>query len=418
MSFSLFIARRLYKNTGKSNKRGTSLLALRIATAGVAIGLAIMIISICVVKGFQSEIRSKLSGFASHIEILNLASFASPEDHPIDIPPQFKNQLKSVDKVEHVAPVSMKMGILKTNTAFQTIVLKGVDESYTNSFIKNHVIAGRLPFFSDKKSSNEILISHSQASKLKLKIGSKVFAYFISDEIRMRRFKIVGIYETNLAQFDDNFVWTDRATVNKLNRWTPEQASDIEIRLKNFDDITTIQPIVKNISKTYKDDRGQEYETLSIKENPRTAAITQWLSLLDLNVWVILALMMGVAGFTMVSGLLILILERTSTIGILKSLGSTNRTIRYIFIEYSSLILIRGLFYGNLIGFSIVLLQKYCSLISLDPSTYYVTVAPVEIPVIWIIGINMVTIIITILAMIVPSYIISHIRPTKAIRFE
>lgn len=197
----------------------------------------------------------------------------------------------------------------------------------------------------------------------------------------MRRFKVVGIYETSLMQFDEHFVWTDRAAVNKLNNWSSDKATDIEVRLGRFEDIEKVQPLVKFLSKDYRDANGGNYEVLSVKENPRTAAVTQWLSLLDLNVWVILALMMGVAGFTMVSGLLILILERTSTIGVLKALGATNRCIRHIFIEYAAFILIRGLVWGNIVGLGIVLLQKYFAFVKLDPSTYYVEAAPVEISV-------------------------------------
>lgn len=418
MSFSLFIAQRLYQSTKKQNERGSSKLALRIATAGVAIGLAVMIISICVVKGFQTEVRSKLSGFTAHMEILSMASFASPEDHPIVANSAFLAQLKSITNIEHADPVSLKMGIIKTNDAFQTIVLKGVNEHYSTSFLKNHLVRGSMPEFSEEKSSNKILISNNQAKQLHLHVGDKVFAYFISDEIRMRRFEITGIYETHLSQFDDHFIWTDRATVNKLNHWNPSEATDIELRLKDFSNIDNVQPLVKNISQGYKDAQGNSYEVLSVKENPRTAAVTQWLSLLDLNVWVILALMMGVAGFTMVSGLLILILERTATIGILKSLGTTNKSIRHIFIGYASFILLRGMIWGNIIGFGIVLAQKYFALVKLDPATYYVNAAPIEIPILWIIALNLATLLITMLTMIIPSYITSNISPTKAMRFE
>lgn len=418
MSFTLFVAKKLYKSTQKKDKRGASKLALRIATAGVAIGLAVMIISICVVKGFQTEVRSKLSGFTAHMEVLSLASFASPEDHPIAVSQNYLDKVKSIEGISHVDPVSLKMGIIKTDDAFQTIVLKGVNEKYASGFIERHFVEGRKPRFSETEVSNEVLISRKQAQNLHIKVGDKIFAYFISNEIRMRRFKVVGIYETSLMQFDEHFVWTDRAAVNKLNNWTSDKATDIEVRLGRFEDIEKVQPLVKFLSKDYRDANGGNYEVLSVKENPRTAAVTQWLSLLDLNVWVILALMMGVAGFTMVSGLLILILERTSTIGVLKALGATNRCIRHIFIEYAAFILIRGLVWGNIVGLGIVLLQKYFAFVKLDPSTYYVEAAPVEISVLWIVAINLVTLLLTTLTMVVPSYITSNIRPTKAIRFE
>lgn len=432
MSLPFFLASRFYRSAGRDRKRRASKLAIYIAAAGVAVGLAVMIISICVVKGFQNELRSKLSGFTAHVEVLDVRSFASPESYPIYTPSSLIRQLRQVGNVQRVQRVSLKMGILKTDNAFQNIVLKGVGKDYDLTFIKSQITRGRFPDLSGER--NEILISKKQASDLGIDIGSKVYAYFFSDDIRMRRFVVTGIYETNFEQFDDYFVWTDRATVNKLNGWTEEQSSDLEVYVKDFNyACEDNDPMQKNVTYDYydptqqqlvdrlkhcKDPYGGIYNTLSMKKNPRTSSVIQWVSLLDMNVWIILGLMGVVAGFTMISGLLILILERTQTIGVLKALGATNSRIRQTFIIYASLIVVRGLFWGNVLGLGLVVVQKTWGVIKLNPATYHVAEAPVHIDPWWIAGLNIGTLLLCVLALLIPSLVISRIRPAKSIRFE
>lgn len=418
MSLAWFLALRFYKHAGRDSDRKASLLAIRIATAGVALGLAVMIISVCVVKGFQTEIRAKLAGFAAHLEVLDERSFSSPESYPIVTDQTLMSKIKTVPGITRVQRVSEKMGILKTNDAFQTILLKGVGADFDTTFLRQCVVEGRLPRFAKEGGADEVIISQQVARTLGLKRGDRVYAYFVSDAIRLRRFTIVGIYATNLSLFDERMIWTDRHTVNKLNDWDPEQSSALEIFLTEPEKTDVVQADINRLVGGMDDGRGGVYGTMSLSENPTTAAVMQWLSLLDFNVLVILALMLGVAGFTTISGLLILVLERTRTIGILKSLGASNTRIRRVFLTYATLIVAKGLLWGNILGVGIVLLQRYFGWVKLDPATYYVSEVPVEINFWWIVGLNVATLVISVLALIVPSFMISRIQPAKAIRYE
>lgn len=418
MSLAWFLALRFYKHAGRDSDRKASLLAIRIATAGVALGLAVMIISVCVVKGFQTEIRAKLAGFAAHLEVLDERSFSSPESYPIVTDQTLMSKIKTVPGITRVQRVSEKMGILKTNDAFQTILLKGVGADFDTTFLRQCVVEGRLPRFAKEGGADEVIISQQVARTLGLKRGDRVYAYFVSDAIRLRRFTIVGIYATNLSQFDERMIWTDRHMVNKLNDWDPEQSSALEIFLTEPEKTDVVQADINRLVGGMDDGRGGVYDTMSLSENPTTAAVMQWLSLLDFNVLVILALMLGVAGFTTISGLLILVLERTRTIGILKSLGASNTRIRRVFLTYATLIVAKGLLWGNILGVGIVLLQRYFGWVKLDPATYYVSEVPVEINFWWIVGLNVATLVISVLALIVPSFMISRIQPAKAIRYE
>ena len=418
MSLAWFLALRFYKHAGRDSDRKASLLAIRIATAGVALGLAVMIISVCVVKGFQTEIRAKLAGFAAHLEVLDERSFSSPESYPIVTDQTLISKIKTVPGITRVQRISEKMGILKTNDAFQTILLKGVGADFDTTFLRQCVVEGRLPRFAKEGGTDEVIISQQVARTLGLKRGDRVYAYFVSDAIRLRRFTIVGIYATNLSQFDERMIWTDRHTVNKLNDWDPEQSSALEIFLTEPEKTDVVQADINRLVGGMDDGRGGVYDTMSLSENPTTAAVMQWLSLLDFNVLVILALMLGVAGFTTISGLLILVLERTRTIGILKSLGASNTRIRRVFLTYATLIVAKGLLWGNILGVGIVLLQRYFGWVKLDPATYYVSEVPVEINFWWVVGLNVATLVISVLALIVPSFMISRIQPAKAIRYE
>lgn len=418
MSFAFFLARRFHGRTDHGKNRRAGRLAIHIATAGVALGLAVMIVSICVVKGYQREIKERLVGFASHIEVLDRNSLSSPESFPIVTDRHIMETVKQTPGVKHVQRVSLKMGIIKTEDAFQTIILKGVDKNYDLSFLKRQMVEGTLPDFTADSAANAIVISRKQATDLGLKTGDRVYTYFISDDIKLRRFFVAGIYETHLLQFDTYYVWTRLPVVNKLNNWQDDQSSSIELTLDDFDRLDDVQARLTRTIGMREDRTGAVYSTLSIRENPRTAPVLEWLSLLDFNVWVILTLMVGVAGFTMISGLLILILERTSTIGVLKALGAGNTRIRHTFILYAAFIVIRGLAWGNAVGIGVVLLQRYAQPFRLDPVTYYVSAVPVEIDWLWIAGLNVATLAVTVLALVVPSFVVSRIQPAKAIRFE
>lgn len=420
MSFSFFLAKRFYSGHTSDRHRKASTLAIRIATVGVALGIAVMVVSVCVVKGYQNEVRARLMGFASPVEVLDQRSSASPENYPIIADKSMVKAISALSGVKGVQRVSEKMGILKTNDAFQTIMLKGVGKDYDLSFLKSQMVEGKMPEWkSEDGGSNDIVISRKQADALNLKVGSKVYAYFISDDIKLRRLHVAGIYETYISQFDNYYVWADEATVAQLNGWEGDECSILEVKTESLDDMPQVQVGVnKIIASITNNPRRISYTTMSLAENPRTASTLEWLKLLDFNVVVILALMIGVAGFTMVSGLLILILERTRTIGILKSLGATNTRVRHTFIVYAMLIVLRGLIYGNIVGLGIVALQKYFHMVSLNPATYYVSAVPVEFPWIWVVALNIATLAITTLALVIPSFVVSRIQPAKAVRFE
>ena len=393
-------------------------MAIHIATAGVALGLAVMIISVCVVRGFQNEISNKLTGFSSHITILNDSSFLTPESYPIVTDKALIDKISGVEGVKHVQRVSQKLGILKTDESYHAISLKGIDEDYDINFIKDNLVEGSLPSFTSKESTNKIVISKSLADILDLKVGSRVYAYFFEATIKMRKFEIVALYETNLPQFDDTFVLTDLATVNKLNKWETDQSSSLEVHLNDFNKLDDNQIAIGRLINGTRDRNGSTYTSLSIKENPQTGSAISWLEVLNMNVLVILALMTGVAGFTMISGLLILILERTRTIGVLKAMGATNTRIRYTFITYAAFIVIRGLVFGNIVGLGLIYAQKYFGFVKLDPASYYVSEAPVLVNFGLILGLNIVTLVVTVLALVIPSLVISRIQPAKAIQFD
>lgn len=417
---SLFLAKRFYKNIdGKEETaRKASPPALRIAIAGIAVGLAVMIISLCVVRGFQNAVREKLLDFSSHVEVLDINSLGSPETYPIAVNDSMLRIIKNAPKVVDVQRVSKKMGIIKTENDFAAIMLKGVSQSYDTRLLRKYLICGRLPKLSDTQSSNDIVLSQSLANKLGLKLGDKVYSYYFSNTIKQRRFKVVGIFNTYLKQFDASFVITDLCTVNQLNNWKPDQVSALEVRLATISDTAyTVPYLSKEI--VHKTDRyNRFYSLLTIKQNPNTASVLSWLDLLDKNIIVILVIMICVAGFTMISGLLILILERTTTIGLLKTMGASNARIRCTFLWYASFIILKGLLIGNVIGLTLIAIQKYFHVFKLNPEVYYVPYAPVDINWYWIIGINLTTLAVTMIALVLPSMLISRIQPAKSIQFD
>lgn len=279
------------------------------------------------------------------------------------------------------------------------------------------MVEGSIPKFDDKASHNQILVSQLMADKLGLKTGQRIFAYFIDNNgVRTRRFTISGIYQTNLKKFDEIMVYTDLYTAVKLNGWEEDQASGAEITVKDFNQLQTTEDYyVKNVNRTV-DRYGETYSSGTIKDlNPQ---IFQWLDLMDLNVWVILGLMLAVAGVTMISGLLIIILERTSMIGVMKALGARNKTIRHTFLWFAVFIISKGLVFGNLIALSILAIQKHTGLIKLDAQTYYVSTVPVEFNWLFIVALNIATLLICVFMLVAPSYLISHIHPAKSMRYE
>jgi lipoprotein-releasing system permease protein len=415
MIFPLFVAKRIFNK--QDTQRNVSRPAIRIATAGVAIGLAVMLLSVFVVLGFKHTIRDKVIGFGAHIQVTNFMTQMSTDQYPIVMNDSMMNVIKKIKGVKHAQRFAYKQGILKTDSDFLGVMFKGVGPEYDTSFLRQSLVAGNIPHFSDQMSGNKILISKTMADKLKLNCGERIFAYFIDQNgVRMRRFTIEGIYQTNLNQYDQLMCFTDLYTTVKLNGWDVNQVSGTEVTLHDFSMLDAVeQTFIEKINRTT-DANGETYSAQTVREvNPQ---IFNWLDLLDLNVWIILALMVAVAGVTMVSGLLIIILERTTMIGVLKALGARNCTIRHIFLWFSTFIIGRGMILGNIIGIGLTFLQQWTGLIKLDPTTYYVSTVPVELNIPLLVMLNVATLLISVLMLIIPSYLISHIHPAKSMRYE
>lgn len=415
MHFPLFIAKRLYNEQG--DKRKVSRPAIHIATVGVAIGLAVMIMSVCVVLGFKHTIRDKVIGFGSHIQVADFLTLQQLEQYPIVMDDSMVHVLKQIPGVSHVQRFAMKEGILKTDNDFLGVLFKGVDQDFDSTFIHSNMVEGSIPHFSDSISQNKILISKLMADKLRLKTGERIFAYFFDHNgVRTRRFTISGIYQTNLRKYDESIVFTDLYSAIKLNGWEHDQASGAELTVKNFEDLYQVENrIIAKVNRTV-DHYGETYSSATIKElNPQ---IFQWLDLMDLNVWIILALMLIVAGVTMISGLLIIILERTSMIGVMKALGARNKTIRHTFLWFAIFIIGKGMIIGNIVALGVLSLQQMFGFIKLDAQTYYVSTVPVEFNGWYILALNVATLFISIFMLVAPSYLISHIHPAKSMRYE
>ena len=391
--------------------------AIRIATIGVAIGLAVMIVTVSVVLGFKHTIRDKVVGFGSHIQVHNILNYNGSDPHPICADDNLMKAVNRVPGTAHAERFSLTQGILKTDEDFLGIAIKGIAEEYDTTFLSNHLVAGSITSFSAKTSKYNLLISKMIADKMRLKAGDKVYGYFIdNDDVRTRRFTICGIYQTNMTRFDETLCFTDLHTANKLNGWTDNQATGIEVHVKDFDRLNeTADEFVTHINRSG-DAQGNSLTTETIYE--LYPQVFSWLSLLDINVWIILILMVCVAGFTMISGLLIIILERTQMIGILKALGARNNVVRRTFLWFSVFIIGQGMLWGDIVGLGIVLLQQYTGFITLDPQTYYVSQAPMELNLPLIALINVATLLVCVFVLIAPSYLISHIHPAKSMRYE
>ena len=415
MNFPLYIARKIYNDQG--DKRKVSRPVIRIATLGVAIGLAVMLISVSVVLGFKHTIRDKVIGFGSHITVGDFLTIQGTDQYPIEMGDSMMNVLKSIKGVDKVQRYAMKQGILKTDSDFLGVMFKGIAEEYDTTFIHNNMVEGTIPAFSSEASKQQIVISKMIADQLHLHAGDRLFAYFFSNNgVRPRKYTIAGIYQTNLTMFDKMICFTDLYSAVKLNGWESDQASGAELTVKDFNKLDEVADILTHRVNRSSDKYGETYSSATIQQN--YPQIFSWLDLLDLNVWIILTLMVCVAGFTMISGLLIIILERTNMIGVLKALGARNKTVRHTFLWFAVFIIGKGLLIGNIIGIGLILLQKYTGLIHLDPATYYVSTVPVELNIPIILLINIATLLVSVFVLIAPSYLISHIHPAKSMRYE
>lgn len=415
MSFELFIAKRIYADKAEDGKR-FSRPAIRIAMLGVAIGLAVMIISLAVVLGFKYEVSSKVTGFGSHIQVLSLTQTQDYEMLPILANDTLIQKVRKVRGVDHIQKFATKIGILKTEEDFRGVTFKGVGEDYDLSFFEKCLVDGEIPKFSSKEAINEILLSKQVATDLGVKVGDKIFAYFMSEEsMKARRFKVAGIFATNMKDYDRNYALIDIYTARKLNGWDDEMASGLEITVNDFEQVGTLTDKLQFIHKDT-DRNGVTYGVFSIKD---IAAHTfSWLAVLDMNVVMILVLMILVSTFTVVSGLLIIMLERINMIGTLKVLGATNKAVRRIFINFSIMLVGKGLLWGNVVGLLLCWLQQAFHLVSLDATIYYIDSVPIKFDWLLIAAVNVVTLLISTIVIWGSSHLISIGKPSQTIRYE
>lgn len=411
MNLELFLARRLY-GTRKGGRR-ISRPAVAIAQWGVAVGTLVMFISICIIVGFKQQIRDKVIGFGGHIQVMSYESVQDSEV-PVIADSLFIADLMSVAGVERVQPYVVKPGMVVANGEYEGIALKGVGEGYDLSFINGNIVEGKMPVWSDDASSNSIVVSRAVADKLNMGVGEKVNLYFLQNGIKARRLTVAAVYETHLSELDNIMAITDIYTVRRLNGWRGDESTGVEISITNYDNLEAMSGAVGEVIERY-NLAGEKLYAPTIEEvYPH---LFSWLSVLDQTVWLILILVLFIAGFTTVSGLLILILEKSNLIGVLKAVGARDVSIGKVFLYYACFVIGKGIILGNLIAVAVALLQQHFHIVGLDPSMYYMDCVPIEFT--WLlIPMNIGMFILSVLMLIVPSMLISRIEPTKAIKFE
>lgn len=412
MNLELFISKRLY-GTRKGARR-ISRPAVAIAQWGVAIGAAVMFASICIIVGFKHQIRDKVSGFGGHIQIMD-ASAGIESEIPIEAGAELMDELATANGVKHVQCYAMKPGMVVANNEYEGIVLKGIGQDFDLSFFAQHIAEGEIPPFNDSIASNAIVLSRSMANKLNARIGDRINIYFLQGGIKARRMSVAAIYETHLSDMDRTIALTDIYTTRRLNDWNRRQATAIEITAEDFDKLYETRNRIDRIVARYAETNGRMLYAPTVEE--LYPALFGWLGMLDQTVWVILVIVLFIAGFTMVSGLLILILEKTSLIGTLKALGAGNVPIRRIFIYYACFIVGKGLVAGNIIAIVLCLIQLHMKPFALDPEMYYMDSVPIEFT--WLLlPMNIGMFVLSVAMLVLPSMLISRIEPTKAIKFE
>lgn len=400
------IAKRLYFS--EEGKARTSRPAVRVALGGILIGVMVMIVAICVVVGFKQEIQRKVAGFGSHIQVVNFDNNATYELQPVEVSDSLLQKLRGLPYVKQVSTFASKPGILKTDSAFQGIIFKGTD--YWDYFAEN-LVSGSLP---DEK--NEVIISTVLANQLHLAVGDAILCYFVQEDLRVRKLYVSGLYNTCMSEMDRLFVLGDIDLVRQLNHWRASQASGIEVLV---DDLRHLQEAADGVyfaTANRLDEAGNAFYTQTLEQlNPQ---IFGWLDLLDMNVVIIIVLMLCVSGFSIITGLIILILESITLIGTLKALGAHNRFVRRIFIYEAILLVGKGMLWGNVLGLGLVALQYFTQVIPLDASIYYVSYVPMAFPWGWLVALNIGVLLVAWVIMLAPSAIVSQISPAKVMHFE
>lgn len=406
MNFEYFISLRLRSGKGPSFSKPI----IRVSITGIALGLAVMLISLAILQGFQKQIKDKVAGFGAHIQITGFSSNNSYEPSPVSLTDINEDELRAIEGVRNVQPFGLKAGIIKTNDQIQGVVLKGVNKDYDWNFFSDKLFDGALPKIQDSTPSNEVLISGKVARMLGLKTGDDLRMYFIiENSTRGRKFTISGIYETGLGEFDETYVFGDIGHIRRLNGWDNQTVSGVEVYIYSFDDLNSIAESV--------------YHTIGYNLNSQTIKqlypqIFDWIEIQDMNVIIILILMALVSGITMISTLLILILERTRDIGILKALGSSDGSIRKIFIYASIYIIGYGLLWGNILALGLIWLQSVTGFVPLPEESYFISQVPVFIGISEVLIINLATIFVCTVMMLIPSLVIKYISPVTALRYD
>ncbi len=411
MNFEFFIAKRLIR--AKKYKSSISAPIIKIAIAAIAIGVIMMLVSFATGMGLQIKIREKIAAFNGHITIQSYDNNSSQVSlMPVSLEQDFYPEFKSVEGITHIQAVATKAGIIRTETDFEGVIVKGVGADYKWENFADFVVDGELPDFSDKL-NEDVLISEYIANRLGFKVGDKIITYFLREDASrpplLRAFKIKGIYNSGFQEFDELYMLSDIRHIQRINGWETNQVGGFEVFIEDFDELDLKGAEVYDNTNSFLD-------TQTIKQ--KYASIFEWLSLFDFNIALIIGIMILVAGINMITALLVLILERTQMIGILKALGGSNWNIRKIFLYNASYLILLGLFWGNLIGLGLLFIQKYFKLFPLNPETYYVAEVPVHIGWEYIVGVNIGTLILCLLMLLIPSIIITKISPVKAMKFD
>ncbi|WP_353778755.1 FtsX-like permease family protein [Winogradskyella sp. 3972H.M.0a.05] len=411
MNYEFFIAKRIIGS--KSYKSSVSAPIIKIGIAAIAIGIIVMLISIATGLGLQKKIREKVVAFNGHVVVSNYDNNLSNESKvPVTINQEFYPNFKTIEGISHVQAVASKFGLIRTETDFEGVVLKGVGKDYNWDYFSEFLREGTLPAFGDTM-SDEVLISQYLANRLQFKVGDKFQMVFGEEDLqrvpKIRAFTVVGIYNSGFQELDETFIIGDLKHVQRLNRWSEDMIGNFEVFIDDFDELD---------QKTV-----EVYQVLpsllnATKVSSKYGSVFEWVKIFDNNVYGIIGIMILVAAINMITALLVLILERTQMIGILKALGSSDWSVRKVFLYNASYLIGLGLFWGNVIGLGLLLMQKYFKLVPLNPETYYVTEAPVYISVDYVILLNVGTFLVCMIMLLVPSYVITKITPVKAIRFE
>ena len=412
MNIEYFIAKRVIFSKG--DKGTISSPIIKMAIAAIAVGMVMMLIAIATGIGLQQKIREKLVVFHGHIRIFDYGSNASQvTTKPISIQQDFYPNFSAVPEVTHIQAVATKGGIIRTENTYESILAKGVGQDYNWSLIRDFITEGRTPNVSSEELTDEILMSTYLANRLHLKLGDRCQAIFLKDEAaqapNQRNFKIVGLYNSGFQEFDASYIFTDIRHIQKINKWKVDEIGNFELFIKDFDRIEAVGKQVYGKIGTFLDS-----QTII----QRFPFIFEWLSMFDFNIYLIIGIMIVVGGFNMITAILVLILEKTPMIGTLKSLGASDRSIRKIFLYNATYIIGLGLLWGNILGFLLLWLQQRYSIIKLDPATYYVSEVPIAFTPLWVILLNIGVLLLCLLMLLIPTYVITKISPTKSMKFS